>query len=69
MLMGTFRAKLQHASIMGKSVRSWYDGSSTTHSTHFFYKLYGVGYMVKDHSDSKGENHYIGLLLQKYCLF
>ena len=24
-----------------------------THSTHFILRLYGVGHMVKDHSDSK----------------
>ena len=24
----------------------------TTHSTHFILRLYGVGHMVKDHSDS-----------------
>ena len=28
----------------------------TTHSTHFYLRLYGVRHMVKDHSDSeKGE--------------
>ena len=25
----------------------------TTHSTHFILQLYGVGHMVKDHSDSE----------------
>ena len=25
----------------------------TTHSTHFILRLYGVGHMVKDHSDSE----------------
>ena len=25
----------------------------TTHSTHFILRLYGVGYMVKDHSNSE----------------
>ena len=25
------------------------------HSTHFILRLYGVGYMVKDHSDSERE--------------
>ena len=28
----------------------------TTHSTHFILWLYGVGYMVKDHSDSERGN-------------
>ena len=28
----------------------------TTHSTHFILRLYGVGHMVKDHSDSKRGN-------------
>ena len=28
----------------------------TTHSTHFILRLYGVGYMVKDHSDSERGN-------------
>ena len=28
----------------------------TTHSTHFILRLYGVGHMVKDHSDSEREN-------------
>ena len=28
----------------------------TTHSTHFNLRLYGVGHMVKDHSDSKRGN-------------
>ena len=28
----------------------------TTHSTHFIYKLYGVGHMVKDHSDIERGN-------------
>ena len=29
----------------------------TTHSTHFYLRLYGVGHnMVKDHSDSEREN-------------
>ena len=28
----------------------------TMHSTHFIYGLYGVGHMVKDHSDSEREN-------------
>ena len=27
-----------------------------THSTHFILRLYGVGHMVKDHSDSEGGN-------------
>ena len=27
----------------------------TTHSTHFILRLYGVGHMVKDHSDSERE--------------
>ena len=26
-----------------------------THSTHFYLQLYGVRYMVKDHSDSERE--------------
>ena len=28
----------------------------TTHSTHFYLRLYVVGHMVKDHSDSEREN-------------
>ena len=28
----------------------------TTHSTHFILRLYGVGHMVKDHSDSERGN-------------
>ena len=28
----------------------------TTHSTHFYLQLYGVGHMVKDHSDSERGN-------------
>ena len=28
----------------------------TTHSTHFYLRLYGVGHMVKDHSDSERGN-------------
>ena len=28
----------------------------TTHSTHFILRLYDVGHMVKDHSDSKRGN-------------
>ena len=28
----------------------------TTHSTHFYLRLYGVRHMVKDHSDSEKEN-------------
>ena len=28
----------------------------TMHSTHFYLRLYSVGYMVKDHSDSKRGN-------------
>ena len=28
----------------------------TTHSTHFLFTLYGVGHMVKDHSDSARGN-------------
>ena len=28
----------------------------TTHSTHFILRLYGVGYMVKDHLDSERGN-------------
>ena len=28
----------------------------TTHSTHFILRFYGVGHMVKDHSDSEREN-------------
>ena len=28
----------------------------TTHSTHFILRLYGVGHMVKDHSDSEKGN-------------
>ena len=28
----------------------------TTHSTHFYLRLYGVRYMVKDHSDSEKGN-------------
>ena len=28
----------------------------TTHSTHFILRLYGVGQMVKDHSDSESGN-------------
>ena len=28
----------------------------TTHSTHFIYELYGVGHMVKYHSDSERGN-------------
>ena len=29
---------------------------STTHSTHFYLRLYGVGHMVKEHSDSERGN-------------
>ena len=29
----------------------------TTHSTHFIIRLYGVGYIIKDHSDSERKNH------------
>ena len=25
----------------------------TSHSTHFYLRLYGVGHVVKDHSDSE----------------
>ena len=32
----------------------------TMHSTHFILRLYGVGHMVKDHSDSE-RNTYLGL--------
>ena len=28
----------------------------TTHSTHFILRLYGVGHMVKDHTDSEKGN-------------
>ena len=28
----------------------------TMHSTHFYLRLYGVGHMVKDHSDSERGN-------------
>ena len=28
----------------------------TTHSTHFILRLYGVGHMIKDHSDSERGN-------------
>ena len=28
----------------------------TTHSTHFYLRLYGVRHMVKDHSDSEKGN-------------
>ena len=28
----------------------------TMHSTHFILRLYGVGHMVEDHSDSEGGN-------------
>ena len=28
----------------------------TTHSTHFILQLYGVGHMVKDHSDNERGN-------------
>ena len=28
----------------------------TTHSTHFILRLYGVGHMVEDHSDSDRGN-------------
>ena len=28
----------------------------TTHSTHFILRLYGVGHIIKDHSDSKRGN-------------
>ena len=28
----------------------------TTHSTHFYIRLYGVRHMVKDHSDSERGN-------------
>ena len=28
----------------------------TTHSTHYILRLYGVGHMVKDHSDSEKGN-------------
>ena len=34
----------------------------TTHSTHFYLRLYGVVHMVKDHSDSerkKGRKYFI----------
>ena len=37
----------------------------TTHSTHFILQLYGVGHMVKDHSDSEKGN----LLLPHGLLF
>ena len=37
----------------------------TTHSTHFIYGLYGIGHMVKDHSDSERGN----LLLPHGILF
>ena len=29
----------------------------TTHTTHFILRLYGIGHMVKDHSDSERGNH------------
>ena len=28
----------------------------TTHSTHFYLRLYGIGYTVKDHSDRETRN-------------
>ena len=28
----------------------------TTHSTHFYLRLYGIKHMVKDHSDSERRN-------------
>ena len=31
-------------------------GFLTTHSTHFILRLYGVGHMIKDHSDSERGN-------------
>ena len=37
----------------------------TTHSTHFILRLYGIGHMVKDHSDSERGN----LLPQHGLLF
>ena len=36
-----------------------------THSTHFYLRLYGVGHIVKDHSDSESRN----LLLPHGILF
>ena len=32
----------------------------TTHSTHFYLRLYGVRHMVKDHSDSETRCRHIG---------
>ena len=34
----------------------------TTHSTHFYLLLYGIGHMVKDHFNSKRENPLYGLI-------
>ena len=31
----------------------------TMHSTHFILRLYGVGHMVKDHSDSVKEGNMV----------
>ena len=42
-------------------VEHWLEGRKemfylTMHSTHFILRLYGVGHMVKDHSDSERGN-------------
>ena len=45
----------------------------TTHSTHFYLRLYGVGHMVKNHSDSERENplppHRLLLLIKRVLLY
>ena len=33
----------------------------TTHSTHFYFRLYGIRHMVKDHSDSEKGNPLMSL--------
>ena len=39
-----------------KPLFDWQQGFFYTHSTHFYLRSYGVGYMVKDHSDSERGN-------------
>ena len=45
----------------------------TTHSTHFYLRLYGVGHMVKNHSDSERGNplppHRLLLLIKRVLLY
>ena len=45
----------------------------TTHSTHFILRLYGIGHMVKDHSDSERGNllppHGLLILISSKCSF